>query len=189
MSGSPPRFPGSGGEDGIEAGTDHPAAGCLAAGKVSNRPAGGVTPWRLLRHPKWRRRRVGRPSSRARAAPPGQLRWPRGGIRGLADGGTMGNGRGRRTVRWLVTVCMLVAVAGLVTSARARSQATRQVTYHGYKVEVPTSWPVVDLARNPSACVRFDVHAVYLGHPGADPSCPARSEERRVGKECRSRWS
>ncbi len=86
----------------------------------------------------------------------------------------MGNGRGRRTVRWLVTVCMLVAVAGLVTSARARSQATKQVTYHGYKVEVPTSWPVVDLARNPSACVRFDVHAVYLGHPGADPSCPAK---------------
>src|SRR6266568_1891950 len=86
----------------------------------------------------------------------------------------LGKRRGRRTVRWLVTVCMLVAVAGLVTSARARSQATKQVTYHGYKVEVPTSWPVVDLARNPSACVRFDVHAVYLGHPGADPSCPAK---------------
>src|SRR6266702_7740167 len=87
----------------------------------------------------------------------------------------MGKGLRRRNVWWLVTACMLVAVAGLVSSARAaRSESTKSVTYHGYKVEVPTSWPVVDLARNPSACVRFDVHAVYLGHPGADPSCPAK---------------
>jgi len=87
----------------------------------------------------------------------------------------MGKGLRRRNVWWLVTACMLVAVAGLVSSARAaRSESTKSVTFHGYKVEVPTSWPVVDLTRNPSACVRFDVHAVYLGHPGASQSCPAR---------------
>jgi hypothetical protein len=76
---------------------------------------------------------------------------------------------------WLVTACVVVAVAGLVSSARAaRPEATKQVTFHGYKVEVPTSWPVIDLTRNPSTCVRFNVHAVYLGHPGANQSCPAR---------------
>jgi len=48
------------------------------------------------------------------------------------------------------------------------------VTYRGYSVEVPASWSVVDLSRNPTACVRFDVHAIYLGHPGTAPSCPAR---------------
>ena len=37
----------------------------------------------------------------------------------------------------------------------------------------PADWPVYDLAADPSTCVRFDVHAVYLGHPGADMNCPA----------------
>ena len=81
---------------------------------------------------------------------------------------------GRRTVRWLVTACVLVVAVGLVSSTRARSEATKKVTYRGYKLEVPASWRVVDLARDPSACVRFDVHAVYLGHPGPNPSCPAK---------------
>lgn len=82
---------------------------------------------------------------------------------------------GRRPVRWLVMACVLVAVVGFVASARsARSEATKTVTFRGYKVKVPASWPVVDLGKNPSACVRFDVHAVYLGHPGPNPSCPAR---------------
>ena len=30
-----------------------------------------------------------------------------------------------------------------------------------------------DLETDPTTCVRFDVHAVYLGHPGADMQCPA----------------
>ena len=38
---------------------------------------------------------------------------------------------------------------------------------------MPADWPVYDLAADPSICVRFDVHAVYLGHPGADMECPA----------------
>ena len=35
---------------------------------------------------------------------------------------------------------------------------------------------------------RGEVHAL-LGENGAGKSTPTRSEERRVGKECRSRWS
>jgi len=38
---------------------------------------------------------------------------------------------------------------------------------------VPRSWPVYDLGRDPSTCVRFDRHAVYLGSPGANQACPA----------------
>jgi Domain of unknown function (DUF1906) len=87
----------------------------------------------------------------------------------------MGNGARGLAVRWLVAACVLVAVAGLISTAgAARSESTKLVTFHGYRVEVPASWPVVDLTRNPSACVRFDVHAVYLGHPGANQSCPAK---------------
>jgi hypothetical protein len=31
---------------------------------------------------------------------------------------------------------------------------------------------VYDLTKNPRQCVRYDVHAVYLGTPGPDPDCP-----------------
>jgi hypothetical protein len=46
------------------------------------------------------------------------------------------------------------------------------VTFGGYTVSVPASWPVYDLTKNPRQCVRYDVHAVYLGTPGPDPDCP-----------------
>jgi hypothetical protein len=49
----------------------------------------------------------------------------------------------------------------------------RTVDYQGVEFEVPGDWPVYDLATDPSTCVRFDVHAVYLGHPGADMVCPS----------------
>jgi len=87
----------------------------------------------------------------------------------------MGGRLGRGRLRWLATVFVLVAVGGLVSSAKsALSEPTKRVTYKGYRIEVPDSWRVVDLARDPNACVRFDVHAVYLGHPGSQSSCPAK---------------
>ena len=49
----------------------------------------------------------------------------------------------------------------------------RTVTFRGVQFDVPGDWPVYDLAENPSTCVRFDVSAVYLGHPGDDMDCPA----------------
>jgi hypothetical protein len=49
----------------------------------------------------------------------------------------------------------------------------RTVTYQGVQFDVPADWPVHDLAADPTTCVRFDVHAVYLGHPGADMVCPS----------------
>jgi Domain of unknown function (DUF1906) len=47
------------------------------------------------------------------------------------------------------------------------------VTFDGVSLQVPASWPVLNLARDLSACARLDVHAVYLGTPTTDRSCPA----------------
>jgi hypothetical protein len=51
--------------------------------------------------------------------------------------------------------------------------AVQTVRYGGVEFTVPADWPVYDLAADPSTCVRFDVNAVYVGHPGADMQCPA----------------
>jgi hypothetical protein len=55
----------------------------------------------------------------------------------------------------------------------ASASGLRTVDYEGVQFDVPADWPVHDLAADPTTCVRFDVHAVYLGHPGADMDCPA----------------
>lgn len=55
------------------------------------------------------------------------------------------------------------------------SQPVRTVSYHGVSVEVPADWPVVDLDRDPTACVRLDKEAVYLGEPGEQQDCPAHA--------------
>ncbi|MFC7241829.1 glycoside hydrolase domain-containing protein [Catellatospora aurea] len=80
-----------------------------------------------------------------------------------------------------VLVAMSIAVAGSAlagTAARAKpadavAEGGRTVGYHGYRVTVPTSWQVVDLSADPTACVRFDRPTVYLGHPGDQSTCPA----------------
>jgi len=58
-------------------------------------------------------------------------------------------------------------------SPAASAPGKQTVRYHGEAFDVPADWPVYDLASDPTRCVRFDVHAVYLGHPGADQNCPA----------------
>ncbi len=58
---------------------------------------------------------------------------------------------------------------------RLHGPATRVVRYHGYRVVVPAAWPVYDLATDPTACVRFDRHAVYLGRPSSRQRCPAHA--------------
>ena len=49
----------------------------------------------------------------------------------------------------------------------------KAVEYLGVRFQVPEDWPVYDLAKDPTRCVRFDQHAVYLGHAGANQNCPA----------------
>ena len=58
-------------------------------------------------------------------------------------------------------------------STTGKKTAMKTVVYHGYEFQVPASWPVYRLERHPTTCVRYDVHAVYLGTPGANMQCPA----------------
>ncbi|WP_229378100.1 choice-of-anchor P family protein [Streptomyces sp. VRA16 Mangrove soil] len=66
------------------------------------------------------------------------------------------------------------AVPGTAQAAPAEQTRTTQVTYQGRTFTVPASWSVVDLAKAPDTCVRFDRHAVYLGTPSAQQDCPAK---------------
>ena len=90
-----------------------------------------------------------------------------------------------------ITACPAAGAATTATTARAASgaraasaaQATagratagrawRTVAFEGVSLQVPASWPVLNLSRQPRACPRLNVHAVYLGQPGPDPACPA----------------
>ncbi|MFC5911709.1 DUF1906 domain-containing protein, partial [Streptacidiphilus monticola] len=65
------------------------------------------------------------------------------------------------------------ADAATAAAHGAKAGAIKQVSYQGYRFSVPRSWAVVDLTRNPDTCVRFDRHAVYLGHPGTNQACPS----------------
>src|SRR5689334_14601165 len=82
--------------------------------------------------------------------------------------GRRGNWFGR------AAIAAAVACAAGITAADAGADAgTQTVSYRGYDVQVPASWPVHRLAADPTTCVRFDRHAVYVGRPAADQSCPA----------------
>ena len=64
------------------------------------------------------------------------------------------------------------------TGGGAAPGAMRTVGYHGYEISAPASWPVYDLAADPTRCVLFNQHAVYLGSPGTEQRCPARAYGR-----------
>ncbi|MET9273440.1 DUF1906 domain-containing protein [Kribbella sp. NPDC003557] len=80
-----------------------------------------------------------------------------------------------------VLALALGLVAGVAAGAPATAEDTKTVSYRGYQVTVPASWPVVDLAATPSACVRLDQPAVYLGHSTAQADCPAHAVGRSTG--------
>ena len=72
----------------------------------------------------------------------------------------------------LIALLAIAVLASLAATATARSEQTKLVRYRGYAVRIPAGWPVVRLATDPTACVRFNRHAVYLGEPGARERCP-----------------
>ncbi|TDU89127.1 uncharacterized protein DUF1906 [Kribbella voronezhensis] len=79
---------------------------------------------------------------------------------------------------WKFALPVVVLATG-VTPAQGVSDQT--VSYHGYQVTVPASWPVVDLTKDPTACVRYDRPAVYLGSSTAQADCPAHLVGRSEG--------
>ncbi|WP_328298119.1 DUF1906 domain-containing protein [Streptomyces sp. NBC_00435] len=58
-------------------------------------------------------------------------------------------------------------------AADASSADGRTVDYRGLRLTVPADWRVVDLDRNPEACLRLDLPTLYLGHAGTQGECGA----------------
>ena len=75
-------------------------------------------------------------------------------------------------------LALLLLAEAVLTASAAATPSTRIVRYHGYRVTVPRAWPVYDLAADPTVCVRFNRHAVYLGQPSARQRCPAHAVGR-----------
>ncbi|MFE1433946.1 glycoside hydrolase domain-containing protein [Streptomyces griseoaurantiacus] len=80
----------------------------------------------------------------------------------------------RRTVRTLAALTATVAALGATAVPDGAEDGSTRISYRGHTFTVPADWQVVDLEQDPTACVRFDRHAVYLGTPGEHQDCPAR---------------
>jgi hypothetical protein len=76
------------------------------------------------------------------------------------------------------TVAPSTASPASTSTASGTLSGYQTVEYRGLRFQVPDGWPVYDLAKDPTRCVRFDQHAVYLGHAGANQSCPAKAVGR-----------
>jgi hypothetical protein len=84
--------------------------------------------------------------------------------------------RNRRRPILLAGVAALSAtVMGLFAQPAGAASSWQSIRYAGESFQVPSSWPVYDLAGRPTTCVRFDRHAVYEGVAGGRGDCPARS--------------
>ncbi|WP_017240579.1 glycoside hydrolase domain-containing protein [Streptomyces sp. SS] len=84
--------------------------------------------------------------------------------------------RGIRTglLAALTTLGALAVTTAPQASAAGTAETTsRAVTYQGHTFHIPSGWGVVDLTADPTACVRFDRHVLYLGTPGANQKCPS----------------
>lgn len=72
----------------------------------------------------------------------------------------------------VATAALFGSVSIPAASAASSGVSYQVVDYHGYEIQVPASWPVYNLTADPTRCVLFNQHAVYLGTPGADQQCP-----------------
>ena len=81
------------------------------------------------------------------------------------------NGRRRYAVAAAAALVTSLTAVGSAQAASGTSD-TQAVSYLNHVFHVPAGWSVVDLTADPHACVRFDQHAVYLGHPGTEQNCP-----------------
>ena len=74
----------------------------------------------------------------------------------------------------------------------AESLSIREITYEGEKLNKPVYDDGFSIVRDPNKCVlckRCETMCTQVQTVGALTDILLRSEERRVGKECRSRWS
>lgn len=85
---------------------------------------------------------------------------------------------GAQTPAYAAGSPVVVGGTSAATGSTTAGPAMRAVTDGGVTLQVPATWPVVALASQPGACVRFDVHAVYIGHQRTQASCPANGVGR-----------
>jgi hypothetical protein len=93
-------------------------------------------------------------------------------------------GMGFRRLPAVLAILVSLLVAGPLAGRAGAASAARQwrtVAFEHITIQVPASWPVYNLARDPAQCPRLDRHAVYLGPPGPDPSCPAGQLTGKTG--------
>ncbi|MFB7057057.1 DUF1906 domain-containing protein [Streptomyces vinaceus] len=76
----------------------------------------------------------------------------------------------------------LLGAAALLIPVQPSTAAEdgRTVEYRGMRVAVPGEWRVVDLERDPGACLRLDLPTLYLGHAGTQDECSGRAVRRRA---------
>ena len=98
-------------------------------------------------------------------------------VGGYAFGG-IGTGLGHQlasnTVNHVASHAPIVKDPADMKAADMKAAGMKAVQFRGYEFEVPASWPVYRLDIDPHRCVRYDIHAVYLGTPGTSQNCPAR---------------
>ena len=94
-------------------------------------------------------------------------------------------GSGHRSRRTLVTVASILTLLGALPGPGVAAASPspppagwQVVRYAGATFLAPSDWAVVRLADDPTACVRLDVHAVYLGAQGPHARCPSASVGR-----------
>ena len=74
----------------------------------------------------------------------------------------------------------LLGAALLIPVQPCAADDGRIVEYHGLRLTVPGQWRVVDLERNPDACLRLDLPTLYLGHAGTQGECTGRAVRSRA---------
>uniref|UniRef100_A0AAU2JKV2 DUF1906 domain-containing protein n=1 Tax=Streptomyces sp. NBC_00049 TaxID=2903617 RepID=A0AAU2JKV2_9ACTN len=83
----------------------------------------------------------------------------------------------RTLLSGLLGAALLIPAPALAGAAAAGGQT---VDYHGLRLTVPTDWRVVDLDREPDACLRLDLPTLYLGHAGTQADCTGRAAVTRA---------
>lgn len=83
-------------------------------------------------------------------------------------------GRAGALIRNVATLLVGVVLTVMIPSGGALARAgIRTIRYGGLTLHVPAGWPVFRLGAASRTCVRFNRHAIYLGDPGLDQTCPA----------------
>ncbi len=75
---------------------------------------------------------------------------------------------------FLLPAAALSAAPPAAAATAIAGPGDRLLAYGAAQFRVPAAWPVYDLNRDPTRCVRLDTHAVYLGSANPAARCPSR---------------